>query len=184
MRFALSTAWNAEASRAGRVIVESILGLGFNKVELNFRFTKEKLSEVLPIVKEGRLEVVSVHNFCPVPEDDSFERAMPDVHSLSSADERERRLAVSLTRRTIETAREFGAKAVVIHSGYVDMPARTADLVHLFRMDKKGSKEYNEIQSSTVAERRQKVKVHFDSLTTSFAELVSFARERTISLGL
>jgi sugar phosphate isomerase/epimerase len=114
--FAFSTSWNFRNSPVGRVLMEEILALGFNKVELNYRITEEALSTIVPMVRSGELVVESVHNVFPATADQRFDT---DSRLLGWEDETLRRRAVELAVRSAEFAAELGAKAVVVHPGIV-----------------------------------------------------------------
>jgi len=79
--FALSTAWNADSAKDGRTIAEQIFRLGINKIELNFSLTKNMVKEISQFTKKHKIEITSLHNFCPIPGDLDPEQALPDYFS-------------------------------------------------------------------------------------------------------
>ena len=67
--FALSTAYFTlrETELSGEAIVREALGLGFRKLELDYRLSKAQLRTLEPLVGRGEVEVVSVHHPFPRP---------------------------------------------------------------------------------------------------------------------
>jgi hypothetical protein len=117
--FSLSTSWNSDRHEDGIGLINEIRLAGFDTIELGFSLTERMVEDIFSEKLAGRIKVSSVHNMCPLPREKSKKRASPDYYSLSSSDERQRALAVSIAKNTIEWAAKLGGKAVVLHAGRV-----------------------------------------------------------------
>lgn len=181
---ALSTAWNAYRLESGADIAREILGLDIKAVELNFSLNQKMVDEIGEFVGRNELAVTSLHNFCPTPDGWARFEALPDCYSLSSLDETERQKAVFFTKKTVSTAKKLGARAVVLHSGRVEMPDRTRQLIELSNRGRAGSREYQKVFTEFVEERRLKSPPHTQQIIKSYAELLEYAKETNIVLGV
>ena len=181
---ALSTAWNADRWEDGQKIVEEIDRLGVKKIELNFSLTQTMVEEIFKYCKQEDIEIASLHNYCPIPEELKRQDALPDSFSLSSVDESERKKALDYTKITISTAKRLSAHAVVLHCGRVEIEDRTRRLIDLFNSGLKDSREYKEILAGFVRERELKKSDYFAQILKSLKELCGYAQEKNIVLGI
>jgi sugar phosphate isomerase/epimerase len=184
MSLALSTSWNAFRHSDGKKIVSEIKALGFDQIELSFNLPSETLEDIACLVDKHEIKVVSLHNFCPIPDNVKRELALPDYYSLASLDEEERRKAVEQTKKTIETAARLKAAAVVLHTGRVEIPDRTRDLIELFNRGLKDSPEFRDLKSDMIRERSEKNKLFLGSALKSLEELNCHAQIKNILLGV
>lgn len=182
--FALSTAWNAFRYERGEQIAEEILRLGFKNLELNFSLTSNQVEEITGYCRCHDARIESLHNYCPIPAGLAREEALPDCYSLASTDENERREAVAHTENTISTARRLDGRAVVLHSGRVEIADRTRQLIDLANRGRKKSDEYRNIFDDFVRERKKRSADHFHQLLKSLDTLASYAVEKNILLGI
>lgn len=184
MSFALSTSWNAFRHKNAKGMLFEIKGLGFQEVELSFNLTFSMVKEAAKIHRDGQIKVVSVHNFCPIPQGLKREVALPDYYAMSSLYEKERALSVKYAKKSIDTAQELGAKAVVLHCGRVQMPDKTRSLIALYAAGAKGSKEFRDLKSAMQKERRRQAQPFLENTLRSLGELSGYAGKRNVSLGI
>ncbi len=182
--FALSTAWNSSKLEDGAEIAKEISNLGFKALELNFSLDQRLTEEIGKYCSRNRIAITSLHNFCPTPEGFSRHEALPDCYSLSSINEEERTSAVYFTKRSIKTAKTLGAKAVVLHSGRVEMEDKTRLLIEMHNKGQSQSNEYKNIFNSFVEERRLKAKKYLEQIFKSYEELIPCAENEGIFLGI
>lgn len=119
VKIALSTNWLSERVPSGEAIAEQALQLGFDGLELGYLLTPRQFAQILKAQPALKLEIGSVHAFCPVPEAAPY--GYPELYSPASPEEDERALACHQLLQTLETARQCGATRVVCHAGRVEL---------------------------------------------------------------
>jgi sugar phosphate isomerase/epimerase len=120
---AFSTCWNNSRHTDGESMIEEIVGLGFVEIELSHGMTIAKLPGIRRAFERGLFTCVGVHNFFPSPVEVMIDA--PDAYQFTSHRPQDRRRAMEMTMRTLETAAEFNARYLVLHMGSVRMnPAR------------------------------------------------------------
>ncbi|MFA5004684.1 MAG: sugar phosphate isomerase/epimerase family protein [Candidatus Omnitrophota bacterium] len=184
MDFALSTSWNASQSENTKELLFEINQLGFKQIELSFNFSPAMVKDVARLAGSFGLSVISLHNYCPVPDEFSRDKALPDCYSMSSLDEFQRLQAVKYTKRTIDMASVLGAKAVVLHCGRVEVVDRTRQLIGLYDQGRKDSAEFTDIKSRMRAERDDLAQGFLNRTLKSLDQLNKHAKEQNILLGV
>lgn len=184
MALGLSTSWNAFRYTSAKELISEIKILGFTEIELSFNLTALMVREIEGLVSNKQIKVVSLHNFCPIPDNLKREEALPDCYSMSSCDEEERQKSLRQTQTTIDTAVLLGARAVVLHSGRVEIPDQTKQLMGLYRQGLGNSKEFYELRDKMIKEREGNSGPFFENTLRSLVELSKYARERKIDLGI
>lgn len=181
----LSTAWVTEREGiTGRDVVDEIVELGFRGMELEYRVTETMYREMRPLILKGRVKVMSIHNFFPLPDDIPLSEASGDRYLLSSPEKGERELAIRMTIRTIECAEDLGATALVLHLGKVDMEPEYERLYDLFSHRRLGSPEGRLFLEGKLKERREMRDPYLESIFFSLDQLNREAEKRGILLGL
>lgn len=103
----------------------------------------------------------------------------------TSLDEEHRRRAVSITKRSIDVATDYGARAVVLHIGQPSVVTNVEkELKQLFVEGRIISPQADTLRMCLVAERMQRHSEHMAALRHSLDELVVHARARRIRLGI
>lgn len=150
--------------------------LGLSAVELDFRVTAEQLERIRPSL-DSEIKVISLHNFCPVPDGVKPEKASGDLFNLASLDWEERRLAIRYTIRTIELAHELEAEVVVLHLGFVALEGVNAGFYRegVFEGGKR---------DDFLKERDKKAQRHLDALFLALEPIAKRAESLGVILGV
>ncbi|MCF8117945.1 MAG: sugar phosphate isomerase/epimerase, partial [Desulfarculaceae bacterium] len=128
-QLAISTVWAkaraGEAAKYGhgaeaKAVLAAMDQIGLSRIELEYRLPGPVVELLLPEFAARGWQVISLHNFVPLPAGVPREKASGDLFSLASLDREERRLAVTHTERTMELASDLEATGVVLHLGEVD----------------------------------------------------------------
>ena len=175
---ALSTAYNISKHKDPVSLVEEIKSLGFSAVELNVEVPESFISEIAK-----RIKIVSVHNYCPKLDFIPLGRTIYSPYNFSAADETERLTAVKLTKKTIDVANSVGAKAIVVHSGEVDMAITGRTLAKKYN-ETKGNNEYKKFLETFLSERKSKSKIFLENVLKSFDEILIYAERKNVKTGV
>jgi len=162
-------------------MIEEVKKLDIDYIELDFALSKEMVNEIAELVEDEFITVLSLHNFCPVPDSVDIKKASPDYYSLASIDKTERKKAVEGTRRTIDTACRLKAKAIVVHSGRLDIKDRTRELAE---ETVKGADTSHLIRTMRKERGEELKKGHLDSLIESVGEISSYSKNCAVKIGL
>lgn len=182
MKFSISTHWNAGRHTYGEEIIDEILELGIDQVELGYDLRLEMVPGVQKRVKEGAVKVVSVHNYCPVPE--IAPEGHPELFTLADSDWKVRESAILYTTQSIRLAAEFGAKVVVIHCGNVEMKNLTQKLLKLCDKGKRIGNAYERTKHKLITKREKFAGKHLDYLRKGIDRLLPVLTETGVRLGL
>jgi sugar phosphate isomerase/epimerase len=182
--FALSTAWGSRRTNDAKELIEEARRLGFGCLELGHSLSVTTVMGLLEASERGEIRAVSLHNFCPAVQWLPFSRPGPDIYSPSSLDRRERSMAVKKTKDTVDMARRFGAEAVVLHLGRVEMKSLTPALMELYQAGERGSRQYERLKGKLLAKREKKRFRHLDAVYKSLDELVAYSEPREVKLGI
>ncbi len=179
---ALSTAWNAKRHESGRSVVQEILEMGFSAIELNVDITEEMLDEISILSEQGKIKIVSLHNFCPKLTHVPKGRSLMGAYLLSSPDGEERKKAVGLTERTIDFAHLLEAEAVIIHAGEVEIESRAKEI---FQYGAQGNLTLGRKLISEALSQRDKAKAkYFSNTLKSLEEISNYSERFNIKLGI
>jgi sugar phosphate isomerase/epimerase len=182
----ISTAWNGTGASDGRQIVDQVMGLGFRRLEVDYRVQREAIDGIERAVRAGEIEVTSIHNFAPLFPDEEPCWCGGDKLPLSSADETERAEAVRLTLISLALARRLGAKALILHSGEVDGIGRDyfQELADIVRSEGVWSPPAVRLRESLRKQRDANKPRHLRAVIKSLRDLLPHAQESGITICL
>ena len=176
---AFSTNWNAGRHHDGASIVREILELGFENIELGHGLSVSQLHGIREAFAKGGFKVSSVHNFCPMPVEILTDN--PDCYEFTSHRSGEKERAVRLTRQTMETASEFGARVVVLHLGRIkSLRGMTDSLLDTLNLKGVADRDYNRAKLAAVRKREAQGPAVLEQVSRLLEPLV----ERASTMGL
>jgi len=180
---AFSTNWNASRHRDGAGIVEEIVSLGFEDIELGHGLTVSQLQGIRQCVSRGSFRITSVHNFCPMPVEVLNDN--PDCYEFTSYRPQERERAFRLTRQSMATATEFGARFVVLHLGRIT-PLRGMTSKLLKHLTEHGpfDRAYTRLKLATVRKREKHARIFLERAKQILEPLVNEASTLGITLAV
>jgi sugar phosphate isomerase/epimerase len=183
LMIALSTSWNSTEAGNGKEMLSQILDMGFEAIELDYRLTGTMLDEMRPLL--GRdVQVVSIHNFCPVPNILPKEMAGSDAFLLSSSDREERERAIKYTIKTIELADTIDARIVICHFGHVDVSDPTEELIGLYNKGERESDDFELLLQKAKAEREASRQRNLDAVLFSLDKLSQRGEKLGVFIGI
>ncbi len=173
---ALSTVFliNSSLNLHGEEIVKKGLELGFSSFELNIEVTREMIEEIKKDVVEKKIEIVSLHNFCPRLDFIPPGKDLLNAYQFSSPNREEREKAIELTKQTIDYAADLSAQAVVIHAGEVEIELNEGELFSQFVRGKIDRSYLDEVKK----QREEKKKVYLENSLRSVEEIVNYAEKK------
>lgn len=180
---AFSTNWSAGRERDGARLIEEILDLGFNTIELGHGLSISQLQGIREFraTSKRSFQVLSVHNFCPMPVEILTDN--PDCYEFSSYRQADRERAVKLTRQTMATAKEFGARFVVLHLGRITpLTGMTDTLLNVLTKNGVAIREYAKLKLEMVCKREKRAALYTDRVTSVLEPLLEEAAKLDLVL--
>lgn len=176
---ALSTMWGVDQEMPFDSTFKAARERGFLRFELNHKVSTELYSQV----DTNRYYISTVHDPCPAPY--TYEEIKTRDLMISSLDEPLRLKSVDQIKKTFDLAYRLGSKSVVVHPGTIKCDySLERNLRELFRQGKKQSGEYQNLLMQIKADRAKRIQPHLDQVIKSLCEIIPFAKDSGISLGL
>ncbi|HHY48016.1 MAG TPA: TIM barrel protein [Firmicutes bacterium] len=168
----LSTSWNIRRSPTAHDAFREVRRLGLSVVELS-HVCRGDLECIFELVRRGEIVVSSIHSPCGVHPASAAPRCFSE-DNLASTDEAARRSAVDAVKRSIEAGVAVGARAVVVHLGFVAVDGHAVqrqfvELHSWFGVDPQG---YRDMLARALDERRKKARPNLDAAMRSLCEIL------------
>lgn len=163
-------------------MLQEIMDMGFKRVELGHGVRISLMEGVIRMVEEGKVEISSLHNFCPLPVE--ITRASPDCYQFSSPDQRERDRAVRHTFQTIDFAARLGAKYVVLHLGRVPLEDYTEKLVRMSEAGMNQSRGYVQAKLEVIRKREASARPFLERSRACLTTIAEYAGKKGLRLGV
>lgn len=179
---ALSTCWNASRHRDGKAMLEEIAQMGFQSVELGHNLRYSLFPGVLKAVEQKIIQVVSLHNFCPVPIE--VTHPSPDCYEFTSDSASERAAATRATLQTLEAAAQLKASVVVLHLGsFLERQSLTDRLIDRWKNRTLFTKKTSRLKIEYLLARRKAFGKIQKNLDECLKPILAKAAELKIRLG-
>lgn len=176
---ALSTMWHVDQNIPFNQAFEIGRNAGFPRFELNHRVNPELFKQW----DATQYYISTVHDPCPaVYTSDEFKI---NDFQISSLDEKKRIKGLDITKQTIETAVQLGARSVVLHPGMImcDYEPETK-LKIMYENGLKDSPEYEVLKQDMISFRNKVAPAHVNQVLKSLSELIDFVRPTGLQVGL
>jgi sugar phosphate isomerase/epimerase len=169
-------------------MLREVQSLGFEWVELSHGIRISLVPGILRAIESGVVKVSSVHNFCPLPT--GYTAPAPNIYMPSADDRRECDQWLRQTRRTIDFAKQVGARVVVLHLGAVEF--FWFNPVNKFRRHVEGQAEsfssdapkYVELRNKTMERIRKRQSSYYERMRAYLELILPYAEEKGVRLGL
>jgi sugar phosphate isomerase/epimerase len=160
--------------------VRAVRALGYDWLEVSHLTAAGPFERLL---NGSGARLTSVH--APAPLTDVNGRRNSSLN-LASPDAEERRTAIEHTRRSIDHAAAADARFVVVHLGAVapEMLPSELRMRRLFDSGTRAGEEYDPLRRETLERRAELAPPAFERARESLAELVAYARERGVAIGI
>lgn len=163
-------------------MIEEILQLGFQSVEISHGIRSSQLEGVLQARERRKFEVVSVHNFLPMPIE--IQTDSPDCYEFTSHRPKDRDRALRLTIATIDWAAKLEACFVVVHTGRIRSLDLTAPLRKMVENGKLHSRDFVRKKLAAVQAREKVAETHNSRVLEYLIEAADHAGKRGVKLGI
>ena len=175
---ALSTMWWKGREGGLKEFFEKASDFGFSFIELDPFVPEEFIKDVSFL----GIKVRSVH--APLPRREIDGRRHTEF-SISSFNERERRIAIELIKESVDIASDIRASFVIVHAGEALLNITLEEnLRQMYRRWMKGKKEYKELMKRLVEERKRASQPSLSRTEESLREIVRYAGAKGIKIAL
>jgi len=162
-------------------MLEELAGLGFSQVELGHGIRYSLWPGILKAVEKGTVEIVSLHNFCPLPM--GFTKPNPNCFEFSDPRESVRKRALRCSRETVQQAAELGGRKVVLHLGSTGQPRHSSLLVKELSRGRFGSRSFVRTKLEAIQAHEDRHDAVWRRVRGVLDELVPYAAEKNVQLG-
>jgi len=180
----LSTAWFSESALDADSWVNTMQALRVAGLELEYRVPHHFFRRLAPLLKKKDLQILSVHNFFPFPDDYNHLKPSGDLFLLTSTDGDEREKAINYSVKTIEQAHDLGCSAVVLHLGKVEMESHFPAFCRFYENQKIGSPAMEQFLTKLQQQRKDLQPKFLDAGCRSLDVLAREAERRQVRLGV
>jgi len=163
-------------------MLAEVRALGFAHAELGHATRLSLLDGIQRAVTAKEIQIVSVHNFCPLPL--GLNGPAPDFYMPSSTRATERAAMIRHTLRTFDCATGLGAKIVVMHLGRIKMRRYTRWLLDKFAAGKQATPRFERKRTKALLKRTAKRQKYFDNVCTVLEQLLPRAQDSGLKLAI
>ena len=177
-----STCWNSGRHSEGGDVIDEILQMGFDTVEVSHGLKVSLIPGIQQAYLDGRIKISGLHNFCPSPVEVMIDA--PDCYEFTSHRPYERKRALDLTLRTLETAAEFKARYVVLHMGSVPMKRLSPDLERMLKEGEGDSRKFVKQKLKLLKKREKLAPLYVERARETLSTIADKAAEVGVPVGV
>ncbi len=182
MNLGISTAWQSNETDDGNALLDRMATLGLNVLEIDYRVTATMLKQMRPRLRPSEFRVLTVHNYCPLPE--GFSKAdSASILNIASLDEDERKLAVKYSKKTLQLAADLEARLVVFHLGNIPMAFKMDELFEYYHKGLLQTDAFKQWLDHIFAQRAQVADKHLSQLLRSLDAVHAEAYRLGVLIG-
>ncbi len=163
-------------------MLEEIADLGFEFAELSHGVRVSLLEGVEKVLKKERIKISSLHNFCPLPPE--ITRSSPNCYEFTSHRSPERERAYRLTCQTIDFAKRFGVRLVVMHLGHVPMGRKMEKLIEIVSAGALFSRKFVRAKIAMVRKREQLGRFYLSRVKGYMERVLEYAATKNVVVGI
>jgi sugar phosphate isomerase/epimerase len=179
---AISTLWNCDRHTDGEALLSELRTLGLTAIEVSAGAKISQFPGFRRVLEAGRIRVVSLANFSPLPIDSPLVGLGDGQLTSSTGALRDR--ALDWTRITIDYAASLEASFVVLRLGPTGLRGVTRELFRQVRAGGLHSRRFVATKLDGIREREQLGEAWLGRARRSLENLVPFAAARGIRLAL
>lgn len=181
---AISTVWRSRKSVSGKDLIDEMRKLPINGLELEFRIPPLMYEEMIPCLHEGRISIVSLHNYFPVPDILLPSEGSGDAFLLSSDDEDERELAVKYSKKTLRIAKELGVANVIFHLGLIPIEYTKRSIMEALVEEARKGSQNSKLLNKVIDMRESAKGRYLSNCLNSLEELFEEAERLSVTICL
>jgi sugar phosphate isomerase/epimerase len=180
----ISTLYVANLAGAAEMTA-AISGLPVEGVEIDYRIKASVLRDLVALLREARIPVLSLHHPVPLPDDATPDAASGDRLSLSSPGREEREAALKAALGSLQLASDLEAAAVVFHLGSVaELEPLWAELRRHFEQEMVDSEEAAGFRAEAVSRRQELAGPYVERAMLALEKLLVPAERLGVRIGL
>ncbi|MCL4498708.1 MAG: sugar phosphate isomerase/epimerase [Chloroflexi bacterium] len=180
----VSTGWRATVIHDGGRLLDVMRASGAKALELGYHVRQSTFEQMSSLIKREGMEITSVHNFFPAPDDIADGEENGELYLFTSDDPDERKLAIKYTVRAMEIAHDLGAKAVVLHLGHIPMVDPTLKLKEYYDRGEMDGDKATRLIEGALEERSLLAPLYLDNVLFCLEDLNKLAERLEIYMGI
>jgi len=181
----ISTSWDYKPDMDIKAWMEQIKGFGINSIELGYTHSYDQLKQIEDLLEPMQMTVNSIHNFCPLPNDEPSKRHPSNYYRLSSLDAHECEKAIEWTNACVDTAARVNAGFVVIHAGTLELEEDpSVVMLDLFKQGQYEVSKAQDLIEQFKKIRKEKAGPYIEVLDKSLETVCDYAKSKNVKIGL
>ena len=165
-------------------MIEEIVELGFEHIELSHGMTISKLPGIQKAFERGLFKCCGIHNFFPSPVEVMIDA--PDAFEFTSHRSPDRKRAMDMTLKSLETCDQFGAGYLVLHMGSVPLNSKkwTTPLTAMVAEGRQHDPAFVKRKIAFIKKRERIAPLYYQRALEALEQIVERAAELGVKLAV